>query len=293
MTSQSSDWAYSYHAVAYLDILGQKDAFDGVVGVKNDPNFIASWKQTVLFIRSFREGFENIFNGYSKNTNRVDGFPAHLQKEALELKEVSLKFYGVSDSVIAWTTLKSNSHQCRALNGLYGILLASASMVTLSMAVNHAIRGGIEIDGAVRIFKGTNEIYGPALNRAYVLESKQACWPRILIGDGLIRYLKTISENTGSDIPSVFSRKMAEQCSKLIMVDSDGKLALDYLSPNILSLSPQVFDKNKVLLPAKNFVRGQIARFASAECSHPEKIKLHGRYSKVLDYFNYRLPGLS
>ena len=76
------------------------------------------------------------------------------------------------------------------------------------------------------------------------------------------------------------------------MTDSDGKYSLDYLGKNILSLSPKVFDVDKVLIPAKRFVESQIVRFSASECTHPKRIILHERYSKVLDYFNARLPGL-
>jgi len=49
------------------------------------------------------------------------------------------------------------------------------------------LRGGIDVGLATEI--GPGEIYGTALERAYVLKSKEAEYQRIVIGDELCRYL--------------------------------------------------------------------------------------------------------
>jgi hypothetical protein len=55
------------------------------------------------------------------------------------------------------------------------------------MSQGWPIRGGIELGLAMDI--DNDDIYGPALARAYTLESKVAQYPRIVIGEELILYL--------------------------------------------------------------------------------------------------------
>ena len=99
------------------------------------------------------------------------------------------------------------------------------------MVHSWAIRGGIDLGLAMDIDEG--EIYGPALARAYNLESGIAKYPRIVIGEGLTRYLQMVAgrqARTGED------KAHAEFASKslgLLAVDVDGCTFLDWLGSDI------------------------------------------------------------
>lgn len=294
MKEEDDEIYYSWHAVAFLDVLGQKDAvsrFKGVPKDTNDPEFVSVIQQTANFIRALRSGFATIFSGYSRSTIKREDIPEAYRDEFFATRAVDLKYYGMSDSFVAWTTLKTETNHCRALNGIYGMLFAAAGMMVYSFACKHSVRGAIEVDGAMRLHKGSDEIYGPALSCAYVLESKKAKWPRILLGEGLISYLDTMSKTTGVDIPSQHSRNIAKSCLSFAMRDVDGQMALDYLNPEVLKIAPKAYDKAAVLDPARKHVQEQYAYFSGKSCPHPKREELRERYEQVLSYFNARLPG--
>lgn len=288
--SKEEDWHYGFHVVAFLDILGQREAFKGLQGVPRTPAeealLIDVLKQTVAFVPKFRSGFQDIFKTYSESSGKELELPAEFRDEFLRMRRSSIKLHGLSDAVVAWSSLME-SDQCGALNSLYGILMASAGMFILSLACKHAIRGGIELDGAITIEPESLEIYGPALAKAYELESRQARHPRILVGDGVMKYLSEMRALEPRDRIATHNKHMAELCLKLIASDGDGKFIVDYLGTHILSTASDALPKDKVLIPARQFVADELERW---RCAGDDK--LAERYDKVLIYFNQRMPDL-
>lgn len=288
--SKEEDWHYGYHAVAFLDILGQREAFREIRGVPHDPagetQLIEVLKRTVGFVPKFREGFQNIFETYAQQTGKELELPEEFREEFLRMRRSSIKLHGLSDAVVAWTSLMEED-QCGALNSIYGILMASAGMSALALACKHAIRGGIELDGAIPLEPGSVEIYGPALAKAYELESRHAEHPRILVGEGLLKYLKDMSVLEPRDRAAIHNKHMAEQCLQLIAQDRDGRFIVDYLGGEVLKIAPEAFPEAEVIKPARQFVKDEIKRFR-----HLGDQRLAARYERVLAYFDERLPGL-
>ena len=290
-STKVEDWNYSYHAVAFVDILGQKDAFINVKGVPADPvgykNLIAALKDTVTFVEKFREGFSDCFNSYTKPTGGEAQVAPEFREEYLKLKKSNINLYGLSDSVVAWTSLRAGDSHCAAMNSIYGILMASSGMFILSLATKHAIRGGIEIDGGIRLAEKSVEIYGPALFKAYHLESCVAKHPRIVIGPGMRDFLRAVSVGTATERSAIYARQLAGLCSEMIVKDSDGEYVLDYLGQHVLKTASRALPQDKVLIPAKNFVANEIARWEAAK-----NWDLAERYRKDLKYFDSKLPDL-
>src|SRR5581483_8237951 len=54
-------WNYSHHAVAFLDLMGQRKSFEGISGVPNSPEektrLYEALRNTVGYIQLFRNGF--------------------------------------------------------------------------------------------------------------------------------------------------------------------------------------------------------------------------------------------
>ena len=102
------------------------------------------------------------------------------------------------------------------------------------MASKHPLRGGIDVGLATEI--GPQEIYGAALERAYLLESKEAGYLRIVIGDELWRYFNAALANFQAQttpivrsIAAITTRMMG-----LMTTDADGKRVLDYLGQTMV-----------------------------------------------------------
>jgi hypothetical protein len=163
--------------------------------------------------------------------------------------------------------------------------LSSAAVVMIhSLAAKHALRGGIDVGLATEIAPG--EIYGTALERAYVLESEVAKYPRIVIGDELWKYLNSVlAEFEKSTKPMAKSvTAIVRAIQKMIATDSDGKRILDYLGEFVFQNSvPAHVDE--AIRPAYEFVLSEQTRLIAE--GDPKLIE---RYALLRSYFESRLP---
>jgi hypothetical protein len=204
---------------------------------------------------------------------------------------VKPNFRGFSDSFVVSVPLKrddDNSDE-RTLARCMSALSAASIVMLTSLASKHALRGGIDVGAATEITTG--EIYGAASERVYLLESRQADYPRVLIGDELWNYLslgiKEFEKLTTPDAERI--RKLIRRLVELTTVDADGRRILDYLGPGTASMSTQ--NRARILVqPAYQFVLDQQQHWLSKG-----NTKLSGRYAVIRRYFESRLPlwGLS
>ena len=130
------------------------------------------------------------------------------------------------------------------------------------------------------------EIYGTALERAYLLECNVAQYPRIVIGEELWNYLNCVLREFGnrSDGLARAITAIAEKCIGLIAKDTDGQSILDYLGPVVLGNSVPAH-KDSIIRPAYEFVLAEQQRLAAAG-----NLKLVERYSLIRQYFESKLP---
>ena len=138
------------------------------------------------------------------------------------------------------------------------------------------IRGGIDIGTGMEI--NPNDLYGPVITKIYELESKTAQYPRIIVGDELINYLRSLERSEEKGEKSEFERKVARICLNLIMDDIDGFPAIDFLGDGIY----QFFcpDSYQLFPMAHQFVVEQ-----SEESKKKRNTTLSFRYSQLLNYF--------
>lgn len=85
------------------------------------------------------------------------------------------------------------------------------------------IRGGIAYGD---IYFNKNQIYGPALNKAYELEAKYAVYPRIVLSPDLIK--ETKSNNLLKSESHTYEMEL-EYIAKLIKQGDDGLWFIDYI----------------------------------------------------------------
>jgi hypothetical protein len=145
------------------------------------------------------------------------------------------------------------------------------------MSKGWAIRGGIELGLAMDI--DDTEVYGPAIARAYTLESKVAQYPRIVIGEELIRYLYEIAGHAATTGEEKAHAKLAERSLNMFVVDDDGQTFLDYLGAEIQSVMSKEMIQN-----AYNFTIQESIKHK--ECKNS---KLGFRYTLLRNYFESRI----
>jgi hypothetical protein len=154
-------------------------------------------------------------------------------------------FIGFSDSFVTSVPLRNEGGDLAPLVTVFSALAAAAIVMLTSLASKHPLRGGIDVGLATEI--GQGEIYGTALERAYLLEYKLAHYPRIVIGDELWKYLNSVLGEFGkreTPIAKVIAN-ITEKTMGLIATDTDERRILDYLG--------KVMVQNSVPIPMKVF----------------------------------------
>ena len=112
-------------------------------------------------------------------------------------------------------------------------------------------------------WKDRSLIFGPAINRAYQLESKYAIYPRIIIDKFVAEQVLKYNEELISSQPEIAQEYMRKSNGEIILIDEDSQYYLNYfntikqglnfieskiLLENLINISNKEIDKNKVNL---------------------------------------------
>ncbi len=222
----------AYYVVAFFDLLGQQERLRElrVLPNRDDPDDMKRagiiLRDTYGAVTAMRQHFTGFFNSFSRKPTVPLGLTKEQRKKYDQLTHNPIKFQRFSDSIIVYSCLKTDKVKLTA-GGIFGILCAAAATFLVCLAEGHPIRGGIDVGPGIEI-RG-KEIYGPALSRAYTLESQIANYPRIVVGDDLVRYLQMVRDQTETDEFTEASKDMARRCIEWIVCDEDGYWFIDYL----------------------------------------------------------------
>lgn len=269
-----------HHLVAYLDVLGQRERFRRLRQPKTteEATEVAEvLRQTAGFVLDLRRVFAEQFQWFEAG---LVSFKK--QTDA----SVSPLFMGFSDSFVTSVPLRNQGNEMVPIISVFSALAAAAIVMLTSLAAKHPLRGGIDVGLATEI--GPQEIYGTALERAYLLESREAESPRILIGDELWRFLEVALANFEMQAtPSAKSiAAIVRKIMELIAIDSDGKRFLDYLGPIMAAhAAPGSRTAVGMVRPAYEFVLEEQKRI-----NQTGDAKLANRYQALRSYFESRLP---
>ena len=274
-----------WYVIAFLDLLGQQDKLRQVTALPNIKNqeevnaFKDKVRELYKPIYSLRKFFATSIEAVSKiDENGLTVSQIEILKQS---RSTPISYRYFSDSLIVYVPLRNDigKFQCRAI---YSVLAATAMTLLSCMSMGSAIRGGIDVGLAMDIDEG--ELYGPALARAHTLESKVAQYPRIVIGEELIRYLREVAGQQASTSEERAHVELAKSSLKLLAVDDDGHTFLDYLGDDI-RITLQFGPINNVVQEAYNFI-------IQEAIMHKEGLnsKLGFRYTLLRNYFESRLP---
>lgn len=196
IASLESDAGYERAVVTFIDILG----FRNLVA-RRDPKTIFN------IVRSF--------------TNRGQPVTA---RDWLHQKEHDIRVYHFSDTIVRVTPLlhpKTGEPQ----GALFSEATALAFIQSYLIEEEVVIRGGMTIGD---VFATEDMLFGPAMVRAYDLESRIASYPRVVVDPVLINSVledgKLVRHNR---VPE----QEVEWVSGVIDVDFDGIPFVDYINP--------------------------------------------------------------
>lgn len=186
-------YSYSKKMVAFVDILGFRNKTDK----GNDGK--QSVHDTLTIIRKLVEAY--------KQTNFFDCIPKHKDK---------IKYYVFSDSMLFSSTPDT----------FYTIVSAIAYLQFVCATKGFFLRGGISYG---EIFDKNSFFYGNGLNQSYELESKTACYPRVIVSPALTAKIINTENN---QIPlSEDNQEYLYLRNTQFSKDFDGCYYINFLSP--------------------------------------------------------------
>lgn len=269
------DLSLEWQLVAFLDLAGQSERLLQLFMPKTPQEHLRVREiltHTVGLVLQVREHFQKHFDNFERG---------YLERHP-ELKKGDCvpNFVPFSDAFMVWLSFRRE--EGNELLGIVRVLsvLATAGWVMLTLlASKHAMRGGIDIGPGVRL-PNTGEPYGRALVSAHKLESEEARYPRIMIGDELWKYLSLgVAETNPPNVRAAMKLAM-----ELTTLDADdGKRILDYLGPGFVKLDPANNAKELVSRAYEGVLWQQEHWHSKGEVNRSE------RYSKTRKYFDSRL----
>ena len=187
-----------------------------------------------------------------------------------------------SDGLMVYTCLGVGPLLCVRVNSVYSQLCLAGAMCLIGLAAKAPMRGGIDVAWAIELYP--NELYGPAVANAYVLESQCAQFPRVAVGEEVDRYLLAVAQQPGNEIAIEVARQIAVRCRRMLARDDRGVLFVDYLSP---CFEESVTSAHIELLwsRARDFIESELVAHAANGDG-----KLVARYRRLADYFDSRPP---
>lgn len=276
-----------YFVVAFVDLLGTeaKNA-----KIKAQPEFpVEMLEREVSKVKTFQRDFYAVFEGAARAEKMLKPLrPENLKADLEKLQGNDVKSYAFSDSLIFYASLNTQQGRRVPVSSCFSILAVLVCAQLWSLARGCPFRGGVEI-GRAALFNG-NQILGPALSDAVKLE-KQAQFPRILVGNGLHKYLQLHSQHQLDTPESGANRSFAEICiSHLCESDEPSQLckpdeanvgqmrvfSLDVHSDFVAKLIGE--PHQELLNKARDFAEREIQRFSG----HDEKLAC--RYRHLLNY---------
>ena len=174
----------------------------------------------------------------------------------------------------------NNDENCTAINGVYSALVATCGMGFIGLAATIALRGGLDVGIGTQI--DGQEIYGPALERAYYIESTLAEYPRFVVGKELINYLLSVENQQCKTRQGEVAKSMAKFCREMVIRDTDGRLMLDFMGEKSKETADKSIDA-EVVKHAHDFVVSQYNKYAKEENE-----QLASRYFRLLKYITAR-----
>jgi hypothetical protein len=198
----SKNYAVNHWAVGFLDLLGQRRALckmDFLPDNRDEAKvaeLIEAVRGSVVVIDRFFRLYDVFREGRDRSTpsDRFRDAPPEVLRLASETLAYDLRDARFSDGLVVYSSLVS-SPEHGAVNGLYQLMCASGALMLTSLSWNHPIRGGLDVGTGVEVERG--QLHGPAVVKAYVLESERAEYPRIVVGDTLVDYLRWQCDRTG------------------------------------------------------------------------------------------------
>ena len=270
-----------YWAVAFVDLLGQGDQMRSVSNLLEqgeEEQAIAGMKEIYFAHKDLYESFEENYESFSSKELSIS-LPPNINKADIQyLKRNQMQMQRFSDALMFFVPLREDE-QNLPLYGISSMLSSVGILLPIFLAKERPFRCGVDIGFGIEIKQG--ELCGPAIMHAHELESKIAQYPRIVIGESLLRYLQD-SVNVPSAESTPDQRATSTLAKRLLtqfIKDTDGQIILHYLGKEFLSSLPS-HSTTHVMQAAFGFAMGEQQKHRGLK-----NTKLAFRYTHLCNYF--------
>ncbi|MGA7791769.1 MAG: hypothetical protein WCA19_01940 [Candidatus Acidiferrales bacterium] len=252
--TETPSFPYGFHCLAYLDILGQRRKLRQLSRIpKDDPETVRLLRETAGAVLRLRDLAHTCFETLQKVTPFAASLPPDVQQRIREGKE-SVKTLGFSDSFIMWVPFGGDEKQVRSIIGVYSCLAACCLLQLTALCEGRPIRGGIEVGPGLELSDA--EVYGPVLEKAHFIESTLADYPRIVVGEELLKYLDVVGPRMRATPLGPTIEALASHARRLVTQDSDGLWMLDFLGERVSELSKAEV-RQRLFAMAQNYIDEQ------------------------------------
>lgn len=239
---------YEQRIVAFIDILGFKSLLNDTLDKNGDDNEVK-----IDAIISAYDAIRDIWD--------LDPLPSSLNINLKETKKVSI----FSDCLVVSFALDQPGE-------VFSTLLEIKWLIMTLISKKILCRGAVSIG---KFIHTDNYLFGPALVEAYMLESKAAMYPRVILDNTVI---EAGAQNRNQN--HNFTQEQ-EYVQSLLEQDSDGMFYIDYFFKAQSDLDDPKHD-----FPAYIDNLADIIRKGLMGSSHHSKADLRVKYSWMRERFN-------
>ncbi|HEO66329.1 MAG TPA: hypothetical protein ENI73_10750 [Spirochaetes bacterium] len=225
------DYQINNFAAAFIDILGQQDQLSGcgllpdMSVSENKIKFLDKVNKTIGIIQELHKTFDILYETYMENQAGLK-VPPEMKEDYERISKTELKYQRFSDGLVLFLSLGEDSESL-PVNGLFALIGVCGSLAFMGLTKKQPIRAGLDIAWGVEL--NDNELYGCVVSKAYRLESIVAQYPRVVVGDEIVNYLKQLNSQVSDDVVTQYNKSLANICLEMIAEDYDGNYIVDYL----------------------------------------------------------------
>lgn len=271
-----------YYFVAFIDIVGQRDKLKQWISLpsnKTENQDVARiLLETSEYVKELREQFDIYFEVAARPTDLLELLTPEQLKWVEQRKQTILWRRGLSDSyfmtVPCWYESSWGAHSLAIYRSLFSI----CGLFIWALAKKKPFRGAVEVGLGTEISK--EEVYGPVNVRVSELE-KEAGYPRIIVGNGLLNHLDDLKQRCSDSLEGRHTKHCVQDCKNLITTDHTDTVILDPMGEGVKSVPGAVAPE--IIEHAYKFVVSQEEFFSKSDK------KLHGYYSDLRKYCESRL----
>ena len=272
-------------AVGFLDLLGQRAALRKMdfLPEGNDDVRKAKLVEAVVGSVGVIENFYRLYQvfgegGVRSTDDPIPGVPPDAQKLVREWLSTDLRHARFSDGLMVYSSLVA-SPQHSPVAALFRLVCASGALMLTSLAWGHPIRVGLDVGTGIEVERG--QLHGPAVVKAYELESRAAEYPRVVVGDTLAEYLQVQAAQTG-DARTRFDAGQAARVRAMLAQDMDGQRIVDYMGKAFRAQAASEIQP-KIVHDAQQFAQRSLEAF-----QRDGNQILAARYDRLVRYFEGR-----